>query len=430
VKNSVINYSLQTTQQEEQKLYDHLFYCTQNETPEQLIHRFRDLFIRGTGYEDNNMRLALEKVVSSPYAEQEFQFVLNRCCHIIINRWQMQTDLKREIPTLIGLFEQILPPGSAHSRTSRKIRQLVQDFTKTEQCIKLKRLARLIGENQQITANKSQAVGNLIQRYPYLHQHCLLSEDSSYEFKQTVKKIQKKIQYNYELDLSQYVTHRVRLVETIRAYKDANKTKIPKRLIRSVKNPTLLSNNELDTAIKQYLGKVERGYSYRDLSQNFLSHTSQVSNYKSFKDDLYEYLILSIDSQYGKNQFNHKLYRYIQGILADYNSQKLNEFLIVRTYSQLFKFLVVDSRTNPDHHLFLDLIMNLGEPTVIGLLLKILLLYKKVKPYLEKRFSILFAHYESFTKDGVPWLIKSLENLQIAFSIHFGRADLSLVKII
>jgi hypothetical protein len=53
------------------------------------------------------------------------------------------------------------------------------------------------------------------------------------------------------------------------------------------------------------------------------------------------------------------------------------------------------------------------------------LLCRKVKPYLEKRFSILFNHYESYSRDGVEWLIQALENLNVALSTNFGMVDLS-----
>jgi hypothetical protein len=89
---------------------------------------------------------------------------------------------------------------------------------------------------------------------------------------------------------------------------------------------------------------------------------------------------------------------------------------------------VVESSHQPDHFIFVDLIANLGATPTIGLLLKIVLLCRKVKPYLEKRFSILFNHYESRIRDGIPWLVESLENLNIALSVHFGSADLSCLN--
>ena len=414
----------------EEELYAHFLQCIKIESSARIIERFRYLFIKGTGYEDHNIKVALDKIVDSKTAEQEFLFILNRCCHIIINQWQMQPNLKPDIPRLIAEFEHILPPGGAHSRSSIKLRRLVKNFAQSEQYLKLQRLARLIDREKENKSERSEYVGNLIQRYPYLHQHCLVSDDSGYEFKRTIKKMQTKLQRKYEVNLSQYVTSRVRMIQTVRQYKALNQKRIPKKIIQPVKNPTLLSDRDLDRSIHHYLGKVELGCTYHDLSQNFLTHTSQTQSYKAFKDDLYEYLITSIESNYGKHHFNQKLYKCLQNTLPDFHNQKFNEFLLIRTCSQLFKFLVVNSQNNPEHYLLFDLISNLGETKVIGFLLKIVLICHKIKPYLEKRFSILFSHYESFDQTGVPWLVESLENLQIAFSIHFGNVDLSLAKFI
>lgn len=425
-----INDNLYSLKQEEQKIYNRFLELAKTQDPDLTIGHFRDLFIKATGSEEREMRLALEKIVNAPNAEVEFIFLLNRCCHIIINRWQMHPNLKSKIPELIEEIELVSPPGSACSRSSRKLRKLVKDFQQTEQYLKLQRLARSIDRGVETQSHQKQSVGNLIQRYPYLHEHCLLSEDSSFEFKQTVKEMQTVIQNRYELDLSRYITYRVRSIEIIKKYKAANQTRIPKKVLNPVDNPTLLNDRDLDRALRHYMGTVENGRTYRDLSCNFLTHTSQVNSYKAFKDELYGYITSGIDPKYGNHKFNQKLYNSLQRILPDFDRQKPNEFLQIRTFSELFKLLVVDSKSSLNHYLFVDSISNLGETKVIGLLLKLVLLCPKVRPYLEKRFSILFSHYESFAKEEVSWLVTSLENLQIAFSVHFGQADFSLVKII
>lgn len=426
----------ENNKQQQQLIYDHFLKCTKEEEPLKIIKRFYYLFIKGTGYENGNVRAALEQIVNAKNADVEFPFLLNRCCHIIINRWQMDSEYKLAIPDLVAQLEKTIPPGSTHSRTTRKLRQLVREFQNTEQLIKLQRLARLIDLSPEgrVRANRIEivenSVGDLIQRYPYLHQHYLLSEDSSLEFEQTVKTIQTELQNDYERNLSQYVVDRVRLVETIRKYKAANKTKIPKRLVKAVKNPTLLSDRDLDRAFKYYMGKAEGGHSYRDVSLHFLDHIEQIKTYKTFKRDLHEYVISGIDASAVKHKFSRQLEAYFQEVMPDFDDRELNEFLLLRTYSHLFKFLVVDSKSNPEHLQYIDLITYLGEIKTVGLLLKLVLLCGKIKPYLENRFSILFAHYETVTEDGVPWLIQSLENLQVAFSIHFGKADFSLIKIL
>jgi hypothetical protein len=306
----------------------------------------------------------------------------------------------------------------------------VQHFPETEQYKALQRLAQVIsGESEGDSKALAKPLSTLIHRYSYLYEHCLLSEDSSYEQQQTVRQIQSRIQQRFELDLSQYVTYQVRRAQALRKQSLDELDKIIQPVnnptLQPVNNPTLLSDRELGAALKQFVGKVQGSYTYRDVAQSFLTHISKTTSYKAFKDDLYEYLTASIDPVYGKHQFNARLYTHLNNILPYSDSQKPNEFLVVRTCSQLLNFLVVESPQRPNHFIFVDLITNLDATLTTCLLLKIVLICRKVKPYLDKRFSILFNHYESATRDGVPWLVKSLENWNIAASVHFGSANLS-----
>ena len=98
---------------------------------------------------------------------------------------------------------------------------------------------------------------------------------------------------------------------------------------------------------------------------------------------------------------------------------------MVRTCSNLFNFLVVDPAGAHSHFVFIDLINNLGATLTTGLLLRILLLCRKVKPYLERRLSTLFSHYELAKQDSVGWLVKMLETLNLALSLTFGHLDIS-----
>ncbi|MGF1489735.1 MAG: hypothetical protein ACFBSE_21830, partial [Prochloraceae cyanobacterium] len=419
---SAIRYSKEEdTSVAQQLIYDRLLQDVRSESAEVLIENFYDLFIEGTGYKDLKVRQALEKIVKVKGNEEQFYLFLNRCCHIFINHWQMQSNLQPAIRELIDLFQNLRSPDSVYSRVSKRLRVLVKNFTQTQYYIKLQRLARVI-DKKETTSNY---VGNLITRYPYLYEHCLLSEDSSYEAKRVIQKIQFQNQHNFELDLSRYVTYQVRLGQML---KSGELSQAKLQNMKPAFNPTLLSDGELGSALKHFVGKAEEGRTYRDLSQSFLAYSNRAPNYKSFKNNLYEYLLPSIDSRYGGHQFNNKLHKKIQNILPNSDNQKPSDFLILRTGCQLIDFLVVASSRNPQHYVFVDLITNIGPTNTVGLLLKLVLLCNKLKPYLEKRFSILFGHYESFTREGVPWLIKSLENTHVAFSIYFGKVDLSCLN--
>ncbi|MBD1833482.1 hypothetical protein H6F61_12540 [Cyanobacteria bacterium FACHB-472] len=409
---------------EEQQLYEHLLHWVQEESPSRMIERFRQLFMDGVGYSEPRIWMALERIASSKQAEQEFRFIINRCCHILINRWQMHPQLQASIPDLVDIFEHPPSVGTVRSRSARRFRELVRIFNQTEQYLTLRRLAQVMTEAAEANGNGSKPLGSLIRRYPYLYEHCLLSEDSSYEHQQTVRAIQSRIQRDFEVDLSQYVTYQVRRAQMSRKASPVG----AERIIQPVHNPTLLSDRELGVALKQFVGKVEGSHTYRDLSQSFITHTSQTPSYRAFKWDLYEYLTSSIDPEYGKRQFNDRLYAQLKNTLPSSDCQRPSEFLIVRTCSQILNFLVVESPQRPNHYVFVDLITNLGATCTIGMLLKIVLLCRKVKPYLEKRFSILFNHYEAYARDGVPWLVKSLENMNVALSLHFGDADVSCLS--
>lgn len=422
------NNYLKQNQTEEQNLYDYFLYSVQQESPKDVLQNFRTVFVEGSSLKNELIYSVLEKLLKGENIEQNYKFILNRCCHILVNRWQMQPQTQGAIPELISLFDEIRSPKNSAPRTACQIRKLAKDFTFTDQYLALKRLARVIdqGKTKKEIEEKSQ-VGNLINRYPYLYEHCLLTENSSYENQQTVRRIQTKIQHKFELDLSHYVAYQVRLGQLARQLRSVPKAQ---QLLQGkpLKNPTLLTERELGNALKAFTGRVQGGYSYRDLSQSFLSHSIQLTSYEDFKDDLYEYLVTSVDPIYGKRKFNDRLYNAIQNILPQCNEKKLDQFLLLRTSSQLLNFLVVTGKTNPNHYVFVDLITNLGPTSTVGLLLKVLLLCHKVKPYLEKRFSILFNHYEYSTEEGVPWLIQSLENLHVALSVHFGQADVSCLK--
>ncbi|MGB3264485.1 MAG: hypothetical protein WBA89_11045 [Microcoleus sp.] len=415
----------------EQLLYNHWLELVQVEQPAELIDRFRTLFVRRTGYPDRTVADALEKIAASKHAQQEFKYILNRCCHIPINRWQTYPSKQAAIPELIAVFEEVpkIVIGYSRSRSVHSIPQLVNQFTESEQYLALKRLAKVITHSNEDSSNTKTpatlALGNLIPRYPYLYKHCLLSDDSTYEQQKIIKKIQAQKQQQFEIDLSQYVAHQVRKAQTARRQTSLSFG----RNIQPIKNPTLLSDPELFFALKQFVGKVEGADTYRQLARRFRANTTTNQSYGSFKDDLYEYLISSVtDDRYGKCQFSEKLYKQLQNTLPHNDDRQLNEFLTIRTCSQLLNFLVVESPARPNHFVFIDLISNLGATQTTGLLLKIVLICGKVKPYLEKRLAILFGHYELSTREGVVWLIEALENLNLALSTNFGKVDVSFVR--
>lgn len=416
-----------TTATEEQSLYDHLLSCARTEPPEELLARFRALFINATGYSDQQVWQAVERIVNSPCSDRDFKFIFNRCCHILINHWLMQPRLHGAIPVLISLLDAV-PDSPGHNRTTKHLRQLVREFQQTEQYIALKRLVQVVSQPPDY-ASETKPLGSLICRYPCLYEHSLLTIDSTTEERQRVRRIRRQAQRQFERELARYATCKLQLSGVqagLSAAVQANSSSRDVYLMegRSARNPTLLSDQRLDAALRQFGGKVDGQNTYHDLARSFLTYSKQAPCYRHFKTDLYEYLTASINPRYGRQQFNQRLYDYLQQTLLDQDNQRLNDVLLVGTCRKLLNFLVVENQQKPNHAVFIDLLGNMGIAMTVGILLKIVLICRTVKPYLEKQFAVLFQHYESHTREGVLWLVESLEHLNVAFSVNFGSLKL------
>ncbi|MDX2240294.1 MAG: hypothetical protein NW224_06400, partial [Leptolyngbyaceae cyanobacterium bins.302] len=424
-----------STSFEEQQLYDHLITCRKLESPEALLERFRCLFVDGTQYAEPYILEILHKLAISRLSHAEFKFILNRCCRILINFWWFQPAYRWAIPDLVYTL-QSPPRGRTTYLNTQGLRRLVKEFTTTEEYKALQRLAQVVEEGVELDGSdvplyarsrraspeawaqeetQAHLHPHFIHRYPYLYPYCLTSNngDSQSEF-DTVRHLQKERQQKFECDLTRYVTYLVQ------------KSDGSARASKPIANPTLLTDAQLRSSIKHFTGQIDRAGTYKDHARRFLSYSAQFENYRSFKEGLYRYLIASIDAtkpDYGKHHFNQWLHTQLINTLPQSDNQPLSSFLITRTCHQLIELLVASPQQVNNHLVFVDLIGNVGATVTTGLLLKLLLIYNNLKSSLEKRLAMLYKHYEP-VMDGVRWLIESLENLQIAFSIHFGSMKL------
>lgn len=407
-------------------IYDHILYWVQQESPPQLIERFQKLFIDGIGYPDPEIESTLYKIIPFLENQQEFNHIISRCCYILINRWQMHPKRKSAIPDLVDLFRNSssrFPHITNRSHLVRRLQELILNFTQSEDYQIMQRLLPLVrNETETNQKAESSSLGQLICRYPFLYNHCLIPESSSDEQQQIIQEIQGQKQRQFEVSLSHYMLYWMRQANSKNQDKSSLYINKPQ-----VYNPTLLSDEELYRAVQEFVGKVEKSSSYQVQAKRFLERTKTTRYYRDFKNHLYEYLIESVEVRYGKHQFNQRLYNFLKSTFPESDHQKLDEFLIMRTCSHLFNFLV-ESPQNPNYYLFIDMISNLGPRRTIGLLLKIVLLSSKAKPHLEQRFSLLFNYYESQSADEIRWLIKSLENLNVALVTNFGNVDLSFME--
>ena len=405
----------------EQIIYEHFLYVVKTETPASVIERFKSLFIEGIAYSDNRIWTTIETLAFEKTAEQNFPLVINRCCYILVNYWQMQPAGRGAIADLVDLLDCLNDVRMTYSRTVRRLRQLLQIYLQGNDYPKLKRLNAVFnGTSSDKKTILDRPLGTLISRYPYLYDHSLVSEERTFENVETIKRVQLDLRRQQETNLSHYLSYQVR-----RSRVKAQLGREAANNLPLVNNPTLLSTKELGMAFGQFSGKAEGDASYQDLSRGFVSRLQMQPSIKKFKGDLYEYIVSGVDNSYGSRTFNDRLYKTIINISPDRDRQPVDELGLLRTCTHILNHLVVESPSNPQHFIFIDMISNLGSVFTTGLLLKIVLICQKAKPLLESRLSILFNHYESSQCNGVPWLVRSLENWNVAGAIHFGKMDAS-----
>jgi hypothetical protein len=237
---------------------------------------------------------------------------------------------------------------------------------------------------------------------------------------------QKVAQKQFTQDLSYYLAH------SLMAQNRSEKKIIIDSDLAAInlKNPTLLNHQDLCKSMKHYLSKVDSRGTYQDMANQFWTPAHKPQSYDQFKVLLHDYVTSSVPPKFGQSRFNQDLQSYLNHLSPEHDSMPMNDFLIVRTCNQILNFMVIESRQQPNHSVFMDLLNNLGTTLTVGLLLKIVLLCKKVKPSLERRFSLLFQHYEAQSRQSVVWLVKCLEKLNIAWSGYFGDQNLSYVHLL
>jgi hypothetical protein len=411
----------QSNRIDEQIVYDRLLHCVRTESPPAVLGHFCRLFVDGVGYEDRLVWNTIEQVVDSARAEAIYLPMLNRCCYILINHWQVNERHSCYIRELIDLIEGIDRGISIYAKTARKLRNLLLVYRTSEDFQRIKMLARtsdVLGDRAEL---KNKPLITYFNRYPFIYEHSLVNDESCIEHKSAVKTVKEQVQQNFELSFSQYITYQIR---QIHGKEDAS----DRARLQPAKNPTLMSDKELGYACREYLGKHTNGLTYSDSSSKFKNSFSGHQKFSKFKQEFYEYLIADIDKSYVKSGFGDRLYRKIGNILPEYDNRWLDELLTLRACSKTLDYLTLESKQNPLHLTYVDLITNMGPIVTTGLFLKMALFCRKSKTMLENRLALLFGHYQDCTRDRAPWLVKSLEHWNVANTLHFGSVDTSLLR--
>lgn len=414
-------------------VYDYLHHRAATQSALEVIQEFQHLFQQGKN-QNIQVSQALSKIALVP---EQFDRFLSNCFYSVLNCWLDDPESIFQIPKLFDTLDLISTKKSLDRRRQQLFR-LIENYHQSNSYLQLKAIIAIVepqttSEYNLKSALSTDGIGNsnrievnsCLVRYPYLYQYFLPKSERFERLSRFVEQLQTNRQKDFEFSLSKHIIYRFRLKQLAKMKllgKGAGK------MITKADNPSLLSEKALKVALQQYVGKIDREKTALEQAQSFIAENDLRNSYGVFKQDLHHFLSSNIQPRNSSYQFKHLLQQKLTEIFPQSDAKPLNRTLILQTCRQLFSFFIVDLSLPTDSDRFRELIANLGTAQAMLILVKLTLICPESKSDLEQKICSIATHYQLDSVQTTPWLIKSLEHLSIAFSIYFGKMDVSLVR--
>ena len=414
----------QTTTERNQIFCDRLKKHIVESSLEEAILEFRCLFTEGIS-QNTLIKNLIEDITYERINKEDFQKIINYYCCLSIDKILQSKEDSQYILQLVQIFEDIDLNTKYYIRKKQKIALLTEEFKTSKSYAKLKRIAVVFTANHSDEINNSLSIQSLLPRYTYLYQYLIIDRENIDELNQLIKELAETKIRAFELKLSQHIIYRSRLIEIAKAQQFSHGAG---RIIRRIANPTLLSDRDLKTILKQNLKKIDRKVTLERLARDFTLKIKREITYREFKQYLSNYLLYKIEPRNSQFKFKEKLWEILDSTYYQSDSLFLTENLLFITCRKLYQTLIINNAEKNEPEFLIQLINNLGTAQTVMLFTKIVLICPQAKPDLEQRLANLFIYYESNTVENTIWLIKLLEYFLITFTIHFEKIDLSLAK--
>ena len=423
-------------------IYDYLSDCASNKPPETAIREFNSLFAQGKS-ENEQVSKSLSKIIFAPISQKQFNRVFSHCFYLIFNRWTSSLELLSYVPKLLNIIE-VVANSSSYDRLRKQLIKLIANYQTSSEYLKLKATTTIVigghnptskegiaikSENNSRTNNSQeflvQKIDDYLDRYTFIYEYFTPQHIELEQLNEFVRALQNSRSKDFQIKLSRHIIYRFRLKQVAKMQllsKGAGK------VISKASNPSILSEKAFRLALQQYIGKSDRQQTLQERSQKFVTDNQVRSSYRIFKRDLLLFLTENIKPKNSKYKFDEKLKNKLDAIFPQSASKPLNNTQILQTCRQLFSFLIIEPDLSDKPPKFVDLVTNLGTAQAVSVLVKITLICPESRSDLEKKISLIIDRYQSHQIQDVPWLIKALEHLLLAFSIYFGNIDVSIAK--
>ncbi|WP_264324294.1 hypothetical protein [Romeriopsis navalis] len=388
-------------QRAQQTVYTFLLGIVKKWPPEEVLLEFKRLFLYNV---DGVTSSAIDAIYEIVFANDQAEFcnTLKRCCYILVNNWDASRQVS-SIKELLAAFEEELPFRETASPTLKRLKQWVDSFRRSQDFDDLK----LFVARYDRQAEEDAPWANRFTSYLLVPQYINLK--NPVEQREAARALAKQLRHQFKVDLAMYVA-RSQSAQSVEQPPD---------------NPTALGDDVL-RLIKTVVAK--RGnYSYLSLSNIFLEQVKNVS-FEEFKQSLHKYLIFSADQRDSEfvQALKERLADKLDNLYKDYESQQVNDALILRTSNRVIDFLTTENRQEPSS-LFV-LLLSQGNPmTLVVTLLKLILISRNSRLYLEARIADLIHYYENLPEKECWWVVNFLEIFNVTFTIYAENVQYNLI---
>ncbi|OUC12274.1 MAG: hypothetical protein B0A82_23450 [Alkalinema sp. CACIAM 70d] len=392
--------SERTIQLAQQTIYQFLLEIVRKWPPEEVLLEFKRLFLYHVDSVSASAINALYDLVLSNN-EEEFRNTIKRSCYILVNNWDAARRY-RAIQDLIEAFQEQFPRDTI-SPTLGRLRYWVDNFRHSQDYADLKLFASRYDPQQ------ADQDGPWAKRYTaYLLVPQYVDLNNPIEQREAARAMAQQLRDQFKFELAMYVA----------------RSQAKQSTDRPLKNPTVLGDDVL-RLIKTIVAK--RGsYSYPNLANIFLNQVRQVS-YREFKLSLRKYLVFSIESNDFSRMLQTRLTEKLDPLYEEHHNEPLTDAMLLRTCNRVIDYLTTETHNEPSS--LFALLLSQGNPmTLVIALLKLVLVSRNSRVYLETRIADLIRYYENFPEEDCHWVVNFLEIFNVTFTIYAENVQYNLIR--
>jgi len=394
------SYSIRPDTPEQRKIYNYVGSLATLPSQE-AIDTFYRLLWQGNAYPRDDVKTALQKVVSAPdFAEHRLK-IINRCYYTLVNRWHLKGTHDYALAQLILRLDS-LPDDRGQNTVTRSLRDTLRTYKDSEYSTILKKnLYLLEGWEKEVKQERDRSFGDLFPEYFFIYEAGTQTRD----IEASADHLNDGIVQKRNQKLTHYHQH-------LKRFYQGGERSAP----GSGSNPTQqLTPEALRQAIKLY--NPRRPNSFIVQSEHFKQTLKPLRTMGDCKRAVYDHIMQPMQQLSANHQrlFGRELSKVLDEFHDDVSVTRTME---IQLFSRLLNAIARFDNTRQEDARFYRFVTIAGPQVMTSLLLRIILTCRMVRFELEKRFAHLHHKFSQVSQDRVQWLVEAFDHMNVALALN------------